>query len=1137
MMSGMEGQEPHIASAPAHNSPRGMKNPPRAWGRFAGSLAGSALLVALLAAVAMAAIRLARGEALTRNVFLNLAQAFWIPCLALAVLLSAVVESSQWLFGRVIWMRRAALFGAQIGWRVTCVLHSGWFALALLYVTSATAVALRRAAMGEPVTTKWFFGGGVGPWVQCIALSALLAAVLEARSRGRQIVIAAFSNVTGDPACNALADGLPRRLMTNLSDIAEVYEHVSEDPADLGLETQTETPALSVDSASALSGLTASLADQKAETGFLKIPANWVINTLSAVIQGPRIIGSILKTADGMLIEASICGGRYQNTWRVKEKDVEVDPASKDPKAAALDSMISQLAYQVFTYLDQDQLGTFEWRAAERYTAGLRASIDAKREREGTGPRTVAVQRAQKAFFQAFREDNRFARSRYNLGVMYYSGRQFRPSYETFRSVIDDFDHEAVPRLPGTPGFENTREELAKAHYAAAKAARELGQDWAHRVGYHCQRAIDLNPSLAPAWNLLGLLGFEDADARASGYDMSSPFFARALGLSWNELCAATWAGKRRSAVLSRTVIHLTNLANSRIPRKRARTIMKQALALEPTSEDNWVALGKLCLAVRDFAGALSAFEAANREKDDATHWLWIACTQRLLEREGSAQAAWDRVRKSIGDELFQKDNVGRFWRALERTARIGHKPWDDSKLNDWKEATGALADHASNLRTAGEKLAGSKDETVDEAIAAVLPGRSTKYLIEKSDSDGEVRLLLPFVAQRILNDLSTQSQLKKTDPDLIENARSVVQKTVDARPTGPLERSLLARLYLLLQMPELAEAEARNALILDPANPDCQLLFCDVAWAVISTVTDKHVRSHALARIVGVFAELAATLTDNIRRDRVVGAGWAHYWLAVFSYWRLDYPTAQQGFETSYACGYQPFASLQWLCLVHFRCGAFEESESAYLRLKNLIAEMKPGDQLPPSCYEETDPRFQQAMAASHSAAAAAEQGLIRLAFERWRESCQLTKSLRQQKLMGDDDAKNASAAQLLCHGMIRLSAGLGLAGNKTDAAKRVHALRRAIFLLERTVQRPSVSALRADARYRIAVACAELARLIETQREEWLRVAGEQLCDAEAADWRDEYKDRIRKLRVNLTLGGAPPAHKRRARKRAEK
>lgn len=1123
-MGGMDSLKQDKSSAVAREFVPGPITPEWTWGRFAVRLTIFLLLVVLIAAIAVAAVRLVRGEALTLRGFLIGVEVFWIACLAaLATLLGSVVTSRRSLFGHSIWMRRAALFGAQKGWRIRCALRSGWFALLVIYAIAAAGVALRQTVMGEIVTAKWFFAGTLGPWVQCIALSALLAALLEARSRARQIVIAAFSNVTGDDAYHSLADGLPRRLMTNLSDIAEVYEHVSEDPADLDLDEGAETPALSVDSPAALSGLTASLADQKIGAGFLKIPVNWVINTLSNVIAGPRIIGSILRTADGLLIEASISGGTYKNTWRVREKDVRLDPATKNPQTAAVDDMIRQLAYKVFAYLDHQQLGTLEWRAAECYTEGLRASLDARRERQGTGPRTIAVQRAQLAFFEAFREDARFARSRYNLGVMYYSAKEFRPAYEAFRSVIDDFDHEAVPRLPGTPGFENTREELANVHYAAAKAAQGLGDGWRDRVLYHCRMAIDLNLSLAPAWNLLGLLVFESADARNSGYAMSSPFFSKALGLSWNELCAATWAGKQRSAVLSRTTIHLANLANSHVDSRRALDIMKQALELEPTSEANWVALGKLHLRVSDFAGALTAFETANREKDAATQWLWVACIRKLLGQEDAAEAAWDRVRKSLGDKLFETGQVALFWREFTRTAQSSRKPWNYPVLDNWQKETQKLEARVSELRNAGEQLKTFNGKTVNQEIAAILPGKDLKYLITTADPDGESMLLLPFVAQRMLKDLGTTASLKKNDPDSIENVRTVVQKVVHARPTGPLERSILAGLYLMLQMPELAQTEVRNALILDSRNQDYQMLLVAAANTVLMTVTDKDVRKRSIARIVRVFAESALTLTDF--RQNTVAAGWAHFYRAVYSLEGLEFLAAQQGFETSHACGYQPLGSLQWLCLVHFRCGAFEESEKAYQRLKRLIGEMIPGKPLPERYNEEKEARFQQAFAASHSAAAAAEQGLIRFAFERWQESRQLTRSLHKQKSISDDDAKSASVAQLLCLGIICLGAGRGLASVTTSTAKRIHALRRAILILEWAVERSTDSAIRADARYRIALACVELAQLVETNPKQWLRLTVEQLRETDAADRRGEYKDRIRDLRTNLGLDQKAP------------
>jgi tetratricopeptide (TPR) repeat protein len=185
------------------------------------------------------------------------------------------------------------------------------------------------------------------------------------------------------------------------------------------------------------------------------------------------------------------------------------DVGDSDP--AIIDAMIRQLAHRVHTHMNQDELGTRAWRAVQHYTDGLREFRTAQKE-EGYR-KSGALRRAKQEFFLAYREDRRFVRSRYNLGVIYFSQRRYRPAYEAFEAAIRY--SESPPILSSLSGAaKRYRLELASAHYAAAKAARGLNDQ--ERLDHHRESAIELCPSHAGAWNLKGFGGDNRPISRSS---------------------------------------------------------------------------------------------------------------------------------------------------------------------------------------------------------------------------------------------------------------------------------------------------------------------------------------------------------------------------------------------------------------------------------------------------------------------------------------------------------------------------------------------------------------------------------------------------------------------------------------------
>jgi len=429
--------------------------------------------------------------------------------------------------GHFVWLRSILLWCARTAGWVRVRLQAGWLGLTLLYLFAALIVVLHgllvraipliappaRASVhtwapwwlhglrllrvnARPIAI-WFCHGAAGPWAQAVALAALIVMVGIASRTRRRIVILAFANLSGDENQKDFVNALPRRLMTELAEVADIHTQLRDDPGDLSLDSGP-APRLEVDpTSSATSGLKGALTGVTVPIGPLKIPLDGAVTVLSTLLQGPQIVGSLQCTSEGLLIEASLSGGSRSTAWRVNAQDAEKNRARDESNVGITDLMVRQLAYRIFTYLNAQHLGTSSWRAVGHYTEGLRAVRIAALERRQTTKRLLALERAQQEFFRAFREDVRFVRSRYNLGVILFSQRRWQPACEVFQAVVNDIDGDPLPTPPGSPAYKRARCDLARAHFAAASAfcaqvrdlndQQKINEEWAVMAGFQAE--------------------------------------------------------------------------------------------------------------------------------------------------------------------------------------------------------------------------------------------------------------------------------------------------------------------------------------------------------------------------------------------------------------------------------------------------------------------------------------------------------------------------------------------------------------------------------------------------------------------------------------------------------------------------
>jgi len=1075
---------------------------------------------------------------------------------------------------RSVMLRSLVLKCAFLGSSVRTWIWSGWRKLLLLYLSAAVLVSLHSLASAPHPRLLWtafrahpgieslrfllwFFHGALGPWVVAIALAAVIVMLAAAWTARRRIVITTFANLTGDTQLKDLADQLPRRLMQELSDIAQIYAKARNDPAALSLENnnQSAAPELSVAEDQGISELLASVKGEKVQLGPLSIPLDAAMTTLSAIVRGPRISGSMQKNSKGLLLEASLSGDRAQH-WCISEAELDLSRDSKTPGPDVAEALIHQLAHRAYAHLREAELGTASWRAALHHTEGMR-QFQIWQERKGDTA-AAALGRAQSEFFLACREDQRFIRGRYNLGVIYYNQGQYAAAYKVFAATIRKSSGD-TGLVDATPVQQQSRLDLAGTHYAAAKAAQGCGKN--ERALYHCDIAIDLFPAHSAAWNLKGVLApFASSEACHD--------FAKAVPFSWFELCRSAWRGPVRAAAARNAALHLSNLAKSHIGKPSSIAEMRQALSLSCSDSDK-LDLGKLLLAVSDLPGALAAFQSANRAKEQALYWSWISCAARLLNNQALAMDAWRRAKEVVASDNSQARSLTQFLRDLESSS-LASLSWIDRSLFDaWKADADAVSATIAKVGKVTQDV-GNKAITWCEGIAGIPRCSDADQGALPEDDDAAIRWLNDHYTDcfcvRELSETVLQMALstwqQQSDPDFkrFDLLRSLALKALQNAPVGAMQRSWLATIYYLLRLPQLAMTEINNALSLDPENFDLFFLSNQVVWQSIQSIPDKSEQQKGLLRIAENYSRLAERTSGNMWDMDRAWVGMSCHWLARFNTELRRYPAAQQGFETAFACGYKPIESLQNLCFVHFRACAFEDGEAVYKRLNQVLHTDADSDRFRRkdlfAVPDASDPRGEEfppaanlALSAFHTAAALAEQRLVVDAARRLRDARRWARPLRTATGGSMDTfLKTATTASLLCRGIVRLAAGQIVAPAEAGAscsaekpagktaqnrsraadftARRLRHLRQAIDVLTRAIEQADDQAVRADAQYRIALACQALAALDASNADAWKSCGLDALRNAELADRRDEYKDRIPPLRTALQVQSKPAA-----------
>lgn len=302
-------------------------------------------------------------------------------------------------------------------------LRSGWRPLLLWFVIVALLVCLPDY-ITLVLTTKagiwprWlnililqWWNAWLQQWKTVLAFYTLLLLLWWVWQARKRVVIESFIDYTADKP-SPDPQGLATLLVVNLAQLHELYRVVDEQRSismDAGPRQSIDATIKAEDVSGFLQGAVS--AQFQLSLGPFVIPIGTLLALIGHLVQGPRIIGSLHKDRDVLILTAQRVGGKQPVSWRVEGRPQQL-PAQGN--LYDLSAMIEELAYRIFTDLALN--GSVRWRATSAFSHGLREYRECLRTPKDS---KLKLQRAEKKFIETLVEDQEFVLAHYNLGVVY----------------------------------------------------------------------------------------------------------------------------------------------------------------------------------------------------------------------------------------------------------------------------------------------------------------------------------------------------------------------------------------------------------------------------------------------------------------------------------------------------------------------------------------------------------------------------------------------------------------------------------------------------------------------------------------------------------------------------------------------
>ncbi len=500
-----------------------------------------------------------------------------------------------------------------------------WIALLLVTVSLVDYVTLKTAGK-SPLNSLLDIHLTEHGHVGFLAAAFLLWLIYLAYQGRNRLVIQPFETNTEDDDLKKHVKGIRAQLRNDLARLGDLYRVIDEaSPRPSGSVVEVTVEVQDV----------GEILKESAGTtpikifGGVELPTDFLFSLVSRLVKGPRITGSLLGGGKEPVLVAELSGGGMRGNWRVDVTKLDKEERSL-PMEALLRTMTEQMAFRIATQIVS--IGSPRWRAVRCFTDGLRYYRETQRTDKD---RDLNLRKAERCLLDAAKEDEKFAQSHYNLGVVYQQLGELGSAKSAFRWALRE-----------DPGS-------YEAWYALAKTSVE---EHAHDEALQfCEAAVDIDPVDARAWDLKGYAWRQRRQEKGRlasrpedpVWEEVLPFREMAVALAWRELCRSALSGP--GPILAReqgtAALCTRNLAMilSRMGRhEESRLVVRQAIALAAHDPELRFVLGRILYLGKQWSAAKDALIGG---LDDSTTVLiertlkWATLTQVYKQKGSPAEA------------------------------------------------------------------------------------------------------------------------------------------------------------------------------------------------------------------------------------------------------------------------------------------------------------------------------------------------------------------------------------------------------------------------------------------------------------------------------------------------------------------
>ena len=701
--------------------------------------------------------------------------------------------------------------------------------------------------------------------------------------------------------------------------------------------------------------------------GPVTIPIGALASLIGRLAQGPRVVGSIHRTGDTLVVSARSVGDKVGHVWRV-----DSTVGTNGRRAVRPEDLLDELAVRLLTDLAPG--GSVKWKATNAYVNGLRAYRDCLRTKKD---RRLRLEKAKDSFVQAIAEDERFHLAHYNLGVVATELQQWSAAEAAFLAAIER-DADRWDPYYG----------LAQLYFVRCRYDEMLPL---------CGRMVELHEHKAESHHLRALANRRTGNVAGALADRRA-----AVWWAWGRLCRAAFKGATtRAAKVAAT--SLRNVAGIRAYRAKDRpgsdddasdsegrpplrltaaymvagAQLRQGIWLAPSDAELHFELGKVYAARRKWELAIRHLERAVQIVPDRPRfWVQLArayagplCARSGL-RHADARAQRRRQAAAAANRAFEQPSklvdsgFTRLAAVYQTLATSGAGPREtDRYLARLAEVRRVQAFEArrrrwDERRPSDEELAAELEPPNGEGAwqsTQVYLEMARRHRRQVGGDPEEARRVAGSIADRLLGVLDDFRRAHPQELQRLEVHAVVAQLLLAAgrapealrqadiavlhNPLSYEARTALAEVQLSLGNMAQAEAARRGALVCEPdrAYGNFRLgetlvraaLEChapDRRRSLLDEAKQHFATTLALLDLGGTAAE-----TDAEERVTAVSTGQVAFWLGRAHFDSDEYQEAITQLQLAILLGYQkPLARLR-LGVAYIRMGHFCEGEKEF--------------------------------------------------------------------------------------------------------------------------------------------------------------------------------------------------------------